>query len=74
MTHLYLECGDLHSGFTWVKCQDCCQGPGPEANDLQELFWYEVFKMRKAGGKINDTVIENMLSWRHHLAQQRARP
>jgi hypothetical protein len=41
------------------------KGPGPEANDLQELFRYEVLKMLKAEGKISDAVIENMLSWRH---------
>ncbi len=33
--------------------------------DLQEAFQYEVLKMLKKEGKINDAVIENMLSWRH---------
>jgi len=32
---------------------------------LQALFRYEVFKMLKAEGRINDAVIENMLCWRH---------
>ena len=40
-------------------------GPGPEPKDLEELFRYEVLKMLKAEGKINDAVIENMLSWHH---------
>ncbi len=31
--------------------------------DLEEIFQYEVLKMLKKEGKINDAVIENMLSW-----------
>ena len=31
-------------------------------NFLENLFRYEVFKMLKAEGKINDTVIENMIN------------
>jgi len=37
----------------------------PEAKDLEDLFRYEVFKMLRAEGKINEAIIENMLSWRH---------
>jgi hypothetical protein len=33
--------------------------------DLEEVFLYEVLKMLKKEGKINDTIIENMLSWHH---------
>jgi len=33
--------------------------------DLGEAFQYEVLKMLKKEGKINDVIIENMLSWRH---------
>ncbi len=33
--------------------------------DLQEIFQHEVLKMLKKEGKINDAIIENMLSWRH---------
>ncbi len=33
--------------------------------DLEEAFQYEVLKMLKKEGKINDAVIENMLSWHH---------
>jgi len=33
--------------------------------DLEEAFQYEVLKMLKKEGKINDVIIENMLSWHH---------
>ena len=36
--------------------------PGFHAEDLEEAFQYEVLKMLKKEGKINDAVIENMLS------------
>ena len=39
--------------------------PGFHAEDLEEAFQYEVLKMLEKEGKINDAVIENMLSWRH---------
>jgi hypothetical protein len=39
--------------------------PGFILEDLEEFFQYEVLKMLKKEGKINDAVIENMLSWRH---------
>jgi hypothetical protein len=39
--------------------------PGFILEDLEEIFQYEVLKMLKKEGKINDAVIENMLSWRH---------
>ncbi len=59
--HLHLiatdGCFTRHGTFT--------KGPGSEPKDLQELFRYEVLKMLKAEGKINDAVIENMLTWRH---------
>ena len=35
------------------------------AEDLEEAFQYEVLKMLKKEGKINDAVVENMLSWCH---------
>jgi hypothetical protein len=31
----------------------------------EDLFRYEVFKMLKSEGKINDLMIENMMNWRH---------
>ncbi len=37
--------------------------PAPNPKDLEDLFRYEVFKMLKDEGKINDTVIENMMNW-----------
>jgi len=39
--------------------------PTPNPKDLEDLFRYEVFKMLKAEGKINDAVIENMMQWHH---------
>jgi hypothetical protein len=39
--------------------------PKPNPKDLEGLFRYEVFKMLKSEGKINDLVIENMMNWRH---------
>jgi len=39
--------------------------PASSSKDIENLFRHEVFKMLKAEGKINDTVIENMLSWHH---------
>jgi hypothetical protein len=32
---------------------------------LEKAFQYEVLKMLKKEGKINDAIIENMLSWYH---------
>ena len=37
--------------------------PPPDTVELEKLFRYEVFKMLKAEGKINDVVIENMMNW-----------
>jgi len=39
--------------------------PTPNPRDLEGLFRYEVFKMLKSEGKINDLVIESMMNWRH---------
>ena len=36
--------------------------PTPNPKDLEDLFRYEVFKMLKSEGKINDLVIENMMN------------
>ncbi len=33
--------------------------------DLNRVFQHEVLKMLKKAGKINDAIIENMLSWHH---------
>ena len=37
--------------------------PTPNPKDLEDLFHYEVFKMLKSEGKINDFLIENMINW-----------
>ena len=37
--------------------------PPPDTGALEKLFRYEVFKMLKTEGKINDVVIENMMKW-----------
>ncbi len=42
---------------------------GFDPNDLEEAFQYEVLKMLKKEGKINDTTIENMLSWHYNVIQ-----
>jgi hypothetical protein len=39
--------------------------PGFNPDDRKEAFQYEVLKMLKKEGKINDATIENMLSWHH---------
>ena len=39
--------------------------PTPNPKDLEDLFRYEVFKMFKTEGKINDVVIKNMMIWHH---------
>ena len=39
--------------------------PDFHQEDLEEAFQYEVLKMLKKEGKINDATIENMLSWHH---------
>ncbi|WP_297287868.1 transposase, partial [Moraxella sp.] len=39
--------------------------PTPNPKDLEDMFRYEVFKMLKAEGKINDAIIENMMQWHH---------
>mgnify|MGYP001008438018 CR=1 FL=1 len=40
-------------------------GTEPDASSLIDLFRGEVFKMLKKAGKIDDHIIENMLSWHH---------
>ncbi len=39
--------------------------PGFHGKDLEKGFQYEVLKMLKKEGKINNAIIENMLSWPH---------
>ena len=39
--------------------------PALRPKDLENLFRDEILKMLKSEGKINNRVIENMLTWRH---------
>ena len=39
--------------------------PDMDLKPLEEIFRANVFKMLKKEGKINDDVINNLLSWRH---------
>ena len=55
-----------------IATDGCFSGNGifqvaqrPNPKDLEHRFRYEVLKMLKAEGKINEAVIENMLSWHH---------
>jgi hypothetical protein len=55
-----------------IATDGCFYGNGsfkacPRLNpkDLVGLFRYEVFKMLKSEGKINNVFIENMMNWRH---------
>jgi hypothetical protein len=57
--HLIATDGCFSDGGTFTKA------PSPEPKNLQELFRHEVLKMLKAESKINDAVIENMLSRSH---------
>ncbi len=54
--HVIATDGCFYGGGSFMVC------PTPKAKDLEDLFRYEIFKMLKAEGKINDTVIENMLN------------
>ena len=42
---------------------DFITGLNPDSDELEQAIRWEVLKMLKAEGKINDLVIENMLSW-----------
>ncbi len=39
--------------------------PAPNAKDLENAFRQEIFNMLKTEEKINNAVIENMMSWHH---------
>ena len=57
--HVLATDGCLYNEGAFMVC------PPPDSREIEELFRYEVFKLLKAEGKINDTVIENMMNWRH---------
>ena len=58
-SHLHIiatdGCFDGHDNFM--------VGTLPNSSDLEELFRAEVFRMLKKERKINDSLIENMMSW-----------
>ena len=60
---------EFHPHFHVISSDGCFYGegsfmvsPAPNARDLENAFRQEVFKMLQAEGKINDAVIENMMS------------
>ena len=61
--HLHLHVLATDSGFPNDAAFMVC--PPPDTGEPETLFRYEVFKLLKAEGKINDVVIENMMNWRH---------
>jgi hypothetical protein len=55
--HILSTDGCFYNDDAFMVC------PPPDTVELEKLFRYEVFKMLKSEGKINDVVIENMLNW-----------
>ena len=55
--HIIATDGCFYGNGAFMVC------PPPSTGELEELFRYEVFKMLKSEGKINDAVIENMVNW-----------
>lgn len=54
--HVMATDGCFYGNSSFKAC------PTPNPKDLEDLFRYEVFKMLKFEGKINDVVIENMIN------------
>lgn len=65
--HVIASDGCFYGSGNFMVC------PTPNPKDLEDLFRYEVFKMLKSEGKINDSVIESlsptpigdMMNWHH---------
>jgi hypothetical protein len=57
--HVLATDGCFYNDAAFMVCSP------PEISALEKLFRYEVFKMLKAEGKINEFIIENMINWRH---------
>jgi hypothetical protein len=57
--HVLATDGCFYNDSAFMVC------PTPDTDELEKLFRYEVFKMLKAEGKINDVIIENMMNWHH---------
>jgi hypothetical protein len=51
--------GCFYNDVAFIVC------PPPDTGELEKLFRYEVFKMLKSEGKINELIIEDMRNWRH---------
>ena len=61
-SHLHVICtdppeADYYGNGSFKAC------PTPHPKDLEDLFRFEVLKMLKSEGKINELVIENMMHW-----------
>ena len=62
---------NFNSHLHIIATDGCFNGDGfifgsqPNSSDLVKPFRDEVLKMLKKEGKINDAIIENMLSWHH---------
>ena len=59
--HLHILASD---GCFWENGTFIVSTP-PETAQIENLFRLEIFKLLKKEGRINDFVIENMLSWHH---------
>ncbi len=55
--HIIGTDGSFYGNGSFKTC------PTPNPKDLEGLFRYEVFKMLKSEGKINEVVIESMMNW-----------
>ena len=70
--HTFGDFQEFHCHLHVLATDGCFYGDGsfmaipkPDAMDLEEAFRYEVLKMLKTEGKINDAIIANMMSWHH---------
>ena len=54
--HVLATDGCFYNDAAFMVC------PPPDTVEFEKLFRYEVFKMLKAEGKINDVIIENMMN------------
>jgi len=70
--HTFGDFQEFHCHLHVLATDGCFYGDGsfmavpkPDARDLEEAFRYEILKMLKTEGKINDAIIENMMSWHH---------
>ncbi len=57
--HIIATDGCFYGNGSFIVC------PRPDGKTLDELFRHEVFKLLKSEGKITDSIMENMMNWRH---------